>query len=638
MAAPSGRALRRRRGLTAFIALLVLLCASACGGASSDETGPDQQVAQFVAAWQQDDPDAAAELTTDPAAASALISDVTRNVRPESVAVTVGAINRIGQDNATVDVTYAWTIPDAGTWTYPASWSWRRLADGWRLVWAPTAVHPELGERQTMSTQRSDAEPGVMVDRNNVQLVAPVRVYSVVLMPRVVPDLPATAAQLAAILAPLNVGITAESILAGAAQATASAPPSGSAQASDGAAPSDAPPSAAAGTGLYTVVNVREPDFIPLRDQLQNIPGVTVNSEVRNLAPTPDFARSVLTQLTPAVADRLDGTDGWKVVLVDSTGGVLEALHDEPAVPGERVALTLDTAMQTAAEETLAGIPQPAVLLTMQPSTGEIMTVAQNAPANAQGTPALTGQYPPGSTFKVVTATAALERDLMAPGRPIACPASTAIDGRLIRNSHDFGLGTVDSTLAFARSCNTTFANLAAQMPADALTDAAQSYGIGLDFVMEGVITLTGKVPPADSTVQRAENGFGQGQVLISPFSGLLMAATAANGTMPMPVLIRGSATTVDNPAPPRPPQAQQGVQTYMRAVVDEGTGVQLEGFGDVHAKTGTAEFVAADGSVHAHAWTVGYRGDLAFAALIVGGEDSVHTNQLMQAFFDKVG
>ena len=52
-----------------------------------------------------------------------------------------------------------------------------------------------------------------------------------------------------------------------------------------------------------------------------------------------------------------------------------------------------------------------------------------------------------------------------------------------------------------------------------------------------------------------------------------------------------------------------------------------------MHAKTGTAEFTADDGTIHAHAWTVGYVGDLAFAALIVGGEDSIDTNQVVEQF-----
>jgi cell division protein FtsI/penicillin-binding protein 2 len=174
-------------------------------------------------------------------------------------------------------------------------------------------------------------------------------------------------------------------------------------------------------------------------------------------------------------------------------------------------------------------------------------------------------------------------------------------------------------------------------MPADALPAAAADYGIGLDFVMAGATTLTGKVPDAPSTVQRAENGFGQGQVLITPFSAVLMAATAAHGSMPIPVLIRGTTTTVDKPAPVRSAPVQAAIQTYMKAVVDEGTGAGLEGLGDVHAKTGTAEFTGDDGATHAHAWTVGYVGDLAFAALVVGGEDSIVTNGVVGQFLSAI-
>jgi cell division protein FtsI/penicillin-binding protein 2 len=341
--------------------------------------------------------------------------------------------------------------------------------------------------------------------------------------------------------------------------------------------------------------------------------------------------------VTPAVTDRIRGVEGWKVIIVDTTGGELDTLEDHAAVPGERVTLTIDIGMQQAAEAALADIPQPAVLLAMQPSTGELLAVAQNSAANAQGTPALTGQYPPGSTFKIVTATAGLASGLIVPGTPVACPGAFVIDGREIHNAHDFDLGTVDSTLAFAKSCNTTFAKLATQMPGDALPTAATDYGIGLDFVVDGVTTLTGKVPNAATPVQRAENGFGQGEVLITPFSAVLMAATAQHGSMPMPVVIRGSTTTVDKPAPVRTAEVQQGVQTFMKAVVDEGTGQGLEAFGDVHAKTGTAEFAAEDGSTHAHAWTVGYVGDLAFAALIVGGEDSIVTNHVTSKFLGSI-
>ena len=650
---------RRLRALTALLLAFALAAACTSGPPADTASGPDQRIAAFISAWQQNNPDAAADFTSDPAAASVMLGEVTSNLRPDSLTISTGAITRPTQDTATTTATYTWVLPDAGSWSYPATWTWQRASTNadWVLEWSPTVIHPKLGERQTLAVKTTEAEQGVMVDRNNNQIVSPIRVYSVVLFPGQVPDLAATAAALAPVLSPLDPTVTADSIVAG---ATAAATPTSPSPSAETAAATTAPPASAAGaapTGSaagaeptvsaagpagpgntgYTVINLREADYLKVKAQLDAIPGLSFPSEVRNLPPTRDFARALLGQVTPVAAAKMKGTGGWKVIIVDTTGGALETLEDHPAVAGERVVLTLDSSLQQAAEAALAPIPQPAVLLVMQPSTGELLAVAQNSAANAQGTPALTGQYPPGSTFKVVTATAGLSQGLIAPGQPVDCPGVFEIDGRAIHNSHDFALGTVDSTLAFAKSCNTTFASVSTQLPADALPAAASDYGIGLDFVMEGATTLTGKVPDATTNVQKAENGFGQGQVLITPFSAVLMAATAAHGSMPMPVLIRGTTTTVDKPAPARTPQVAQAVQTYMRAVVQEGTAVQLQDFGDVYAKTGTAEFTADDGATHAHAWTVGYRGDLAFAALIVGGEDSVHTNEVLERFLTAV-
>ena len=627
------RSRRAPRSLPVLVLALVLGVLAACTtDPNQGDPGPGDRVGAFVQAWQQMDFDAASDYTTSPAAAALMLDQVTNDLRPDQLTITPGEVSRVSATQATMTVSFTWQLPDAGSWTYPATWTWKKDRD-WEIDWAPSVIHPKLGERQTLAAHTTAAEPGVMVDRNNNRIVQPVTVYSVVLLPAKTPDVPAAAAALVAALAPIDPTLTADGIVAGVTQAQAEAaaaatPASGSATASSG--PSDGTPEADPASVGYTVINLREPDYLKVKPQLDAITGLSYPSQVRNLPPTRDFARAILAQVDPVAAPLMKGTDGWSVVIVDSTGGVLETLEDHPAVPGQRVTLTLDSAVQQAAEAAIADQDKPAMLVALQPSTGEIIAVAQNIAANAQGTPALTGQYPPGSTFKVATATAALERGLIAPGLPVGCPGVFTVDGRAVHNSHDFALGTVDATVAFARSCNTTFADLATQMPADALPAAAASYGIGLDFDIPGVITLTGKVPDAPSAIQRAENGFGQGQVLVSPFGAALMAATAQHGAMPIPSLIRGTSTTVDKPAPERPAQAADGVRTFMRAVVTEGTGAGLEPFDDVHAKTGTAEFAAADGTTHAHAWTIGYRGDLAFAALIVGGEDSINTNAVV--------
>jgi len=133
-------------------------------------------------------------------------------------------------------------------------------------------------------------------------------------------------------------------------------------------------------------------------------------------------------------------------------------------------------------------------------------------------------------------------------------------------------------------------------------------------------VTITGSVPVSDDVVQRAENGIGQGQVLASPLGMALMAATVARGTPVVPELVRGRPTQVVKPATAPDPAAVDQLRQMMRAVVTEGTGARLAGLGEVHGKTGTAEFTN-DG--RAHGWFVGYRGDVAFAVLVVDGGSS---------------
>jgi cell division protein FtsI/penicillin-binding protein 2 len=118
------------------------------------------------------------------------------------------------------------------------------------------------------------------------------------------------------------------------------------------------------------------------------------------------------------------------------------------------------------------------------------------------------------------------------------------IGGRPVPNEGEFDLGTVPLRTAFARSCNTTFAQLGAQLPPDALPSAALRLGLGADYRVPGLTTVTGAVPPSTDTVQRAENGFGQGQVIATPLGMALAAATWRAGR----TSCRSSSTAV----PPR--------------------------------------------------------------------------------------
>ena len=571
----------------------------------------DAAVAQFAAAWQAGVPTAIAELTSNPAAAGVQIASVVKNLGPTSIAVSTGPISAPTADTAAVTASFVWTMPKGITWKYQTSWFFHRSGPAtWRVDWKPSVIHPQLDVGQSVALRVIPTSSGTVVDRDNQQLLVPVTVYSVVALPGKITDLPGTAAALAAVLQPLDATATAASIVAG---VQAADPKTG-----------------------YTITNLREVDYRSVATRLAAISGLTIPSRQRDLPPTKDFAKVLLSQVEATAGQLETGTPGWQITSIDASGAALTTLAEQTGTPGANVVLTMDSRVQKAAEAALAGTPEPAVLVVLQPSTGAILAVAQNAAANALGPIALTGQYPPGSTFKIVTATAGIEAGLVTPDTSVDCPGEFTVDSRAIHNE-GFELGTVSLTTAFARSCNTTFAQLATRLPADALTKAAAEYGIGRDFVIPGITTLTGKVPPADTAVQKAENGFGQGVVLVTPFSAALMAATVAHGSMPTPNLIKGRKTTIDQPVPPLPPAVAGALPALMRAVVTDGTATALGGDGQVYAKTGTADYIDPAGADKAHAWTVGYRGDLAFSALIVGGDSSKRTNAILDSFLKTV-
>jgi hypothetical protein len=577
----------------AATALLLLGVVSACGLGGG---GPEDVVERYLAAWSAGDLAAAAALTDDPAAATELLTRTREALAPVALTATPGVV-RSAADRATASVDVTWDLGEGRTWSYLGELELVPDPDperGWEVLWAPTAVHPELAVGQRLALRTEAAQPGPVVDRTGSPLLAPTPVVGVLLDRTAAGDLPAVSGALAAALGPLDASITQQGIVDGAARTP------------DGQA--------------YTVAVLRETDYRAVRDAIYDLPGVRFTTAQRLLAPDAGFARQVLPAVRTEVAPRLDGVAGWSVVVADGAGEAVRTLTETPPRPGTTVATGLDRRLQTAAEDAVEPVGQQAVIVAVAPSTGEILAVAQNGPADAEGALALTGRYPPGSTFKIVTAAAAIAEDGLTPDSPVACPGRTVIGGRPVPNADGFDLGTVPLRTAFARSCNTTFAQVGAELAPGALPAEALRFGLGADYRVPGIVTVTGSVPVAPDLVQRAENGFGQGQVLATPLGMALVAATVAHGGPVVPQLIAGSPTEeIVAPAAPDP-AVLAAVRPMMRAVVTEGTATALAGLGEVYGKTGTAEFTN-DG--RAHGWFVGYRGDVAFAVLVVDGGSS---------------
>jgi cell division protein FtsI/penicillin-binding protein 2 len=593
--------------LRALVALLALLTAVAgCRLFGGD--GPEEAVRAFAAAWSAGDDAGAARLTDDPAAATALLTSTRAALSPAGLSVQVGQV-RAASDTATASLDVRWDLGQGRVWSYLGEAGLHRSArsDGpaWTVAWAPAVVHPRLAARQRLVLSSADAEPAPVVDRAGVPLLTATPVVSVLLDRLQTGDLPTVTGALATALSPLEPSITAHTITDGAARTP------------DGRA--------------YTVAVLRETDYLTVKNAIHDLPGVRFTTSDRLLAPDAGFARQVLPLVRTTFAPQLDGVPGWSVAVVDAGGGTVATLAEEAPKPGSTAAVTLDRAIQAAAEDAVEPLTQQAMLVAIQPSTGNLLAIAQNAAADPAGALALTGRFPPGSTFKIVTALAAVEQAGLRVDTPVACPAETVIGGRPVPNAGRFDLGTVPLRTAFARSCNTTFATIGTGLAPDGLTTAARQLGLGADFAVPALTTITGAVPAAPDPVQRAENAFGQGQVLASPLGMALVAATVAQGAPVVPQLVAGRPTQVLAAATAPDPAALEQVRTMMRAVVTEGTATALNRpgpngpgpnrAGEVRGKTGTAE-ITNDGS-RAHGWFVGYRGDLAFAVLVVDGGSS---------------
>ena len=565
---------------------LLLAVTMVLAGCSDAEDRLDATVRSFAEALSRGDADAAADLTSDPAAASATLgelfaslgSDVT--FRPDRV----HAVDSEG--GFALGATWTFGPDDAHEWTYTTDGE--ATADGqeWKIRWDPAVVAPGLDAGPLAYSTLVPQPAARVLDRTGAELLT----QHVVTLVDLAPD--ADVAAVAALLNPIAPTITAESLAA------------------DVGAAAGAP---------VTAVTLREEDLTPIEAALTALPGVTLRPQLRLLATDRALTSPTLSGLADLWQQRTDAAAGWAVTAQTSAGP--QRVGGQDAEPVGDIASTLDIGMQRAAEDALAPLGTPAALVAIQPSTGNLLAVGQNAPADAQGPIALTGLYPPGSTFKTVTVSAALQAGQVTPDTIVNCPGTENIEGRQIPNDDEFELGQVPLHTAFARSCNTTMGRLAVNLPPDALTDAAAQLGLGIDYVAPGMTTVTGSVPVAESSALRVEEGIGQGQVTASPFGMALVAATLAHGSVPAPAIVEGQPGVADRTPEPLPAQIDDQVQAMMRETITDGTASQLHDIPGLLGKTGTAEYIDDQ---HAHGWFVGIAGDLALAVFVSDAGSSV--------------
>ncbi|WP_026119761.1 penicillin-binding transpeptidase domain-containing protein [Nocardiopsis ganjiahuensis] len=357
--------------------------------------------------------------------------------------------------------------------------------------------------------------------------------------------------------------------------------------------------------------------------------GEADEDDVERLGPAYSVGDTVgKTGLQRTYEERLAGEAATTIVMVDAAEAEeldsLEVTEENTVTTldgsdGESVTTSIDMTVQNAAANAVIDSDKDTGMVAIRPSTGEILA-AVNVPGGFNR--AFEGQYPPGSSFKIVTYSSLLDNGLSVDAT-MDCPKEYDLGGWPFRNAGEAEYGEQTVTEAFATSCNTALAHEIGQhLSPENLQASAEQFGMNAPLDI-GVNTHEPSFPPVDSATMMGAQGIGQGQILTSPLHMATVPAAVADGSWRHPVLVTEPARE-DLPEP-NPIGNAEALRPMMRAVITEGTAKDAGFQGEVYGKTGSAEFGTADdadedGELPSHAWMVGYKGDVAFAVVVDGG------------------
>jgi len=265
----------------------------------------------------------------------------------------------------------------------------------------------------------------------------------------------------------------------------------------------------------------------------------------------------------------LRGRAGTKHVEVNAGGRVMRELDRDPATPGADVQLTIDAGLQNYTEARLSGEAAGAVVMDCQ--TGEVLSLA-SAPTFDPNqfvrgisntawrglnedeyrplfNKAVQGLYPPGSTYKMVTALAALEAGIVTPEDTFNCPGHLDVGSSRFHCWRRGGHGRMNLREALSQSCDVYFYELAQMVGIEAMSDMARRLGCGVRHSLPVSGVAQGLAPTmewkrinrdADWLIGDSVNAsIGQGYVLSSPLHLAVMTSRLATGRDVQPALVR---------------------------------------------------------------------------------------------------
>ena len=313
---------------------------------------------------------------------------------------------------------------------------------------------------------------------------------------------------------------------------------------------------------------------------------------------------------------------------------------------GKDIRLTIDSKIQKAAYNALGDNRGAVVVCNYK--TGEILCMASTPTYDPMNKPedidsnedyegaylnkAISAAYPPGSTFKLVTAASALENFDDAESREMECTGSDIIGGQEI-NCFEVS-GWVDLRKALMESCNVYFAHTAVDLGKDKMTAQAKKMGFNRSWKFDGIETVKSRYDVSKATENElAWSGVGQYTVLESPMNMALRTSAVANGGVSVkPMVVKNISLPMGLPAPDK--SSSDGDRMMSKEVADKLADMMdytVENYYgkssftdrlDICAKTGTAE--VSEGGNDAHAWVTGFSKDkdcpIAFSVIVEHG------------------
>ncbi|MGH9127118.1 MAG: penicillin-binding transpeptidase domain-containing protein [Acidimicrobiales bacterium] len=607
---------RTSTALVVIVGVIVLAVAAGAVGfviLTRPKPKPATPLAEaYLAAWSRKDFAAmAAMVDFPPADFVAVHQSVLANLGLSSWQLQLGKVTTSG-NTAVAKFTERLNLGGLGTWSVQNGLHLARLSGNWKVEWTPGTIYPKLPVGGHLVLQDVWPTRASVLGTNATVLAGSTAQVTVGLQGNAVTS-PALVTS-----ALTQVGVAAD-VIANALKMAAAHP-----------------------LEFIPVTTLSEARYEQVKPIIFPIPGTRFQMQTGSMSATPDLQAHVVGSVAPVTAQQLKqlgapyqtgdnvgqigiesqyehqlaGLPDATIQVVGADGSVVGTADHFAAKPGVSVQTTLDLATQEAAESALNGVAQPAALVAVQASTGNVLA-AVSRPDNTSFDRALQGQYPPGSTFKVITSDALLSNGLT-PESPATCPMTITVDGYTFHNFDGESALNANLLQAFEQSCNAAFIGLAQNLASTALVSAANQFGFGTT-PQPGLPVFGGQIPSPADEVEKVADSIGQGRVLASPLQMAEVAAAVDSGSFHAPRIVMGAPDDTAAPIALNP-AVVANLRTMMAGVVTNGTGTAADLSGaPVYGKTGTAEFGNANPPM-THAWFIGFRGDVAFAVIVEGG------------------